>query len=119
MQAMDGRRINPELRELVVEACLALTLLDADRLEELAISCHALNRDLAGWTGNERAEARRQARDASREMGVFGCLLEQTRANLEVVNRVWERRCGGLEYSAGRGTGWGAWTPLEKCNGNH
>jgi len=38
---------NPELRQLVMEASQALARLDAGRLEELALSCKALNRELA------------------------------------------------------------------------
>jgi hypothetical protein len=34
------------LKDLVIEASRALARLDADRLEELALSCQALNRDL-------------------------------------------------------------------------
>jgi hypothetical protein len=37
----------PKLKELVVEASRALAQLDAERLEELALSCQALNRELA------------------------------------------------------------------------
>ena len=48
LQLRDGR-FNPELKALVVEASLALARLDADRLEELALSCQALNRDLSAW----------------------------------------------------------------------
>jgi len=113
-----GHRINPELRELVVEASLALARLDAERLEELALACRALNRDFAGMGGDGRGELRRQAHDASREMDIFGRVLNATRANLEVMNRVRERRRGGLEYPAWRSTGWAPWPLTEKCDGN-
>ena len=117
MQA-DGRSgIHPELRKLVVEASLALCRMDAERLEELAFSCSALNRDLAGLSGEERGEFERRARNASREMAVLGRVLEATRGNLEVMKRVRERR-GGLEYRAVQGAGWAAWPPLEKYHGN-
>ena len=91
--------MNPELKELVVEASLALARLDADRLEELALSCQALNRDLApGSARSERAELARQAREAAGDMAVFARVLEATRANLEVMNRLRELRDGRLEY---------------------
>ncbi len=38
MQELEARHGNPELKELVVEASRALARLDADRLEELALS---------------------------------------------------------------------------------
>ena len=87
-----------ELREMVVEASLALARLDADRLEELAIFCAALNRDPAGLRIPERQEINRQARDASDEMAVFARVLEATRANLDVMNRLRELRGGQRGY---------------------
>jgi len=119
MQATSGHWIHPVLRELVAEASLALARLDADRLEEMAISCRALNRDLAAMSSDKRGEMRREARDASRDMEAFGRVLDATRSNLEVMKRVQERRRGGLEYPAGRGTGWVPWPQAEKCDGNH
>jgi hypothetical protein len=95
-----GRR--PMLKELVVEASRALALLDADRLEELALSCQALNRDLTQTDAEARAALAREAQAAARDMAVFGKVLEGTRANLNVMNRLRELRGGPLEYSAGR-----------------
>ena len=97
-----------ELREIVVEASLALARLDADRLEELAISCAALNRDPAGLSIPERREIQRQAKHASDEMAVFGRVLEATRANLDVMNRLRELRGGKRGYPAtlARGSAW-------------
>lgn len=46
MLEMGEHRGRPKLKELVIEASRALARLDADRLEELALSCQALNRDL-------------------------------------------------------------------------
>ena len=82
----------------MVEASLALARLDADRLEELALSCQALNRDLSAWSGQERAEMARQAREAAGEMAIFARVLEATRANLDVMSRLRELRDGQLEY---------------------
>jgi hypothetical protein len=110
MQGIGSHGSNPELRALVVEASLALARLDAERLEELADLCRAFDRDLGPSGGGE--EYARQARDAAWEMAVFGRVLEATRANLEVVRRLRERRTALLEYGGARG-----WA--EKGHGNH
>src|SRR5579864_8205139 len=93
---------NPELREVVVEASLSLARLDAERLEELALWCWDFNRDLMRVGNADSAEWARQAREASGEMAVFGRVLDATRANLEVMKRLRERRAARLEY---RGSG--------------
>ena len=54
MSGSEMRRINPELKQLVAEASQALACLDADRLEELARSCQALNRELPNLQREER-----------------------------------------------------------------
>jgi len=89
-----AQRLHPELKQLIVEASLALARLDAERLEELALSCQALNRDLemAGVAG--RAGLARQAHDAQQNLAVFGRVLEATRANLEVMHRIRALRAG-------------------------
>ncbi|MFZ1085915.1 MAG: hypothetical protein WAN35_13200 [Terracidiphilus sp.] len=97
---------HPLLRELVVEASQALARLDAERLEELAISCQALNRDLAGMDGDARRQLVPQATAAAKDMAVFARVLEATRANLDVMNRLRERRAGQLEYRAGSRPEW-------------
>ena len=119
MQAVGDHRCNPQLRELVVEASLALARLDAERLEELALSCQALNRDLAGRARRER-DIERQAREASGEMAVFGRVLDATRANLEVMNRLRERGRGtpGISGRLAGGSA-GPWALAEKFDGNH
>ena len=94
--------MRPMLKELVVEASRALALLDADRLEELALSCQALNRDLTQADAEARAALAREAQAATGDLAVFGRVLEVTRANLNVMNRLRELRGGPLEYSAGR-----------------
>jgi hypothetical protein len=90
------------LKELVVEASRALARLDADRLEELALCCQALNRDLPHADGQARATLAREAQAATGDMAVLGRVLEATRANLQVMNRLRELRGEQLEYSAGR-----------------
>jgi hypothetical protein len=109
MQGIEGQ---PELRELVREASRALACLDAGRLEELALSCQALNRDPAA----ERTALARQAREAVGDLAVFGRVLEATRANLQVMNRLRELRAGRLEYKEHRAWGRAA---TESGHGNN
>lgn len=86
-------RIRPELKQVVAEASRALACLDADRLEELAGCCQALNRDLP-----TRAHLRRQAQEAKAGMETFARVLEATRANLSVMRRLRELRQGAAAY---------------------
>lgn len=89
----------PEIREIVLEASRALALLDAARLEEMALSCQRLNRNLASIGPPERADRARQARQAVGDMAVFARVLEATRANLDVMHRLRDLREGRLEYA--------------------
>lgn len=93
------RPANPVLRELVVEASHALALLDAARLEELALSCQALTQAQTSKDLSERALLALQAREAVADMAVFTRVLEATRANLNVMKRLHELRAGRLEYT--------------------
>ncbi len=99
MQEMGARRERLELKQLVAEASQALARLDAGRLEELALSCQALNRDLALAGLDDRALLAREAREAAGEMEIFARVLAVTRGNLQVMNRLRELRGGPLEYS--------------------
>jgi hypothetical protein len=101
MTGMGARRINPELRELVQEASRALTRLDADRLEELALCCQALNRGLPPAGDEARARLGRQSREAQRDMAIFARVLEASRDNFKVMRRLFEMRAGRLEYGSG------------------
>jgi hypothetical protein len=92
--------VHPELRELVREASRALSLLDADRLEELALSCRALNRALAETDSAKSIAGTREIQEATGEMARFGRVLEATRGNLRVLHRLREIRTGSLEYAA-------------------
>jgi hypothetical protein len=99
-------RGRPKLKELVVEASRALARLDADRLEELALSCQALNRDLTDrdlvhGDAADRAALAIECNEAKGDMAVFARVLEATRANLDVMNRLRELRAGRLEYRVG------------------
>lgn len=105
MQTMDGRSGHLKLKDLVIEASQALARLDTARLEELALSCQALNRDLserdlARMDGNARQELVLGAREAVGDMAVFARVLEITRDNLNVMNRLREFRVGWSKYRA-------------------
>src|SRR5208282_656941 len=88
-----------ELKALIAEASRVLARLDTGRLEELALSCQALNRRLIPANVEERRKLAQQAREASADMAVFARVLDATRANLNVMNRLRELRMGRLEYS--------------------
>lgn len=98
MRELRVRPANPQLKELVLEASQALARLDGLRLEELAQSCQALNRDLAILCPDERTELAHQAREAAADMAVFARVLEATRSNLKVMKRLKELHAGRLEY---------------------
>jgi hypothetical protein len=92
-----------EMKELVREASAALARLDAERLEELARCCQALNRDLRSRPGtqgrNELATTlATQMREAAGEFVVFTRVLEATRVNLEVMMRLKAFQQEQLEY---------------------
>jgi len=106
----------PELTELVCEASHALARLDSKRLEELALSCQALNRELVPSNSAARADQARQAREASEEMVVFARVMEATRANLNVMKRLRELRAGRLEYGEAQMR---PWAGTVSGNGNH
>jgi hypothetical protein len=103
VQEQGKAKPDPEMKELVREASAALARLDAERLEELARCCQALNRDL-----RKRPETRgqidigaalaEQAREAAGEFVVFTRVLEATRANLEVMMRLRALQQEQLEY---------------------
>jgi hypothetical protein len=107
---------HPMLRDLVMEASQALARLDAERLEELALSCQALNRDLARMDGDARQVLVPQAKAAAGDMAVFARVLEATRSNLDVMNRLRARRLGQLEYRAGSRP---EWRRTESAHGNN
>lgn len=93
------------LKEVVAEASRALANLDADRLEELARSCRVLGSDLVLSEPGTRAAVARQAREAAGGMAIFARVLEATRANLNVMNRLRHLRGNGLEYSESQARG--------------
>jgi type VI protein secretion system component VasA len=116
MQEFKPGREEPELKALVVEASQALARLDRGRLEELSVSCEALNRNLPALTAAGRGELARQAREAVEDLAVFARVLDATRANLKVMGRLRELRTIRLEYSERQVSGWGG---TESGHGNH
>jgi hypothetical protein len=116
MQGVADRR---ELKELVAEASCALARLDADRLEELALSCQILNRELKSGGGGDLGRLAKQARAAAADMAVFGRVLDATRANLNVMNRLRELRGGGQEYDEWAGLASRGWTAAEGSRGDN
>lgn len=103
------REVRPGLKALVAEASQALARLDTARLEELALSCAALNRDISPLKPADKEALAREAREAVGEMAVFARVLEATRGNLRVMNRLRELRMGRLEYSERQAAG-GGWS---------
>lgn len=103
MQEIGAGQVHPELKDLVVEASQALSRLDADRLEELVLSCQALNRELMPESAED---LKRQGREAAGEMAVFARVLEATRANLNVMNRLRQLRADRLDYGEVQGREW-------------
>jgi hypothetical protein len=108
--------VRPALRDLVLQASRALARLDADRLEALAVSCQALNRDLDSPGSVERGSLTSEVRDAVGGIGALARVLDATRTNMLVMSRVRELQAELLEYgpSAGRG-----WRPMETKHGDN
>ena len=119
MQELERHRAHPDLKELVAEASRALARLDADRLEELALSCQALNRDLAPLTAERRVTLAREAGAVAGDMAVFARVLEVTRANLDVMNRLRELHRGRLEYGEAHARTGGGWASPESGYGDN
>jgi hypothetical protein len=108
--------LHPALRLIVVEATEALARLDADRLEELVLSCKKLSREFSPHPESYDAAASTSLlvagippsfteknlhlnRSASPEMAVFSRLLSLTRENLAVFTRARVQGDSPLEYS--------------------
>jgi len=118
MRELNLPREDFEIREVIAEASQALAQLDADRLEELALACQALNRDRGlidgADSGSDTGAGRRrsdetlarQAREAAGEMRAFRRVLDATRANLTVMRRLRQLREGRIEYSEAQARGW-------------
>jgi len=100
MESQPEGRVEFDLKNVIREASRALALLDTDRLEELAFSCQALNRNPIP---QDYAEQARIAREARRDLIVFERVLEVTRANIGVMRILQKSRKGRLEYHPGEG----------------
>ena len=96
----------PVLKDLVRDASSALARLDSVRLAELAASCEALNRELPENGGSGSADVLDEAREALREMSIFERVLDATRGNMRVIERLAELREGRVEYSERQAKGW-------------
>jgi hypothetical protein len=85
---------NRELKSLLLEASQALARLDARRLEEIALLCTALIREdsQCGLSALNSPEIRK-------ELTVFGCVVEATKANLGVLRSLRDRENLDLDYS--------------------
>jgi hypothetical protein len=89
-----------ELNQLVGEASRSLVRLDADRLEELALSCQAFQRSLSTVQGDAPAMTSQAALEVRRHMATFGRVLEVTHGNLDVSRQIRNFEAGLLEYMA-------------------
>lgn len=98
--------VGPKLKAMVTAASQALARLDAARLEELALSCAALNRAMAPLRASDPQTLVGEARAAAGEMAVLARVLEATRGNIRVINRLRELRLGRLEYGDRPANGW-------------
>jgi len=116
MKHMGESRMGLDLRELVVEASQALACLDAERLEDLALSCHTFNRCLEAGNPAERAAQAVVAGELVHEMAVFARVMEATRANRNVMRRLRDLYAGRLEYGQRPGP---KWTIPENAYGDH
>lgn len=98
----------PDLKVLVREASQALARLDASRLEELAASCRILNQSPQSKSAKN---SELETREAQGEMVIFARVLEATRSNLKVMQRLRELRQANFartEYSERQARGWPA-----------
>jgi hypothetical protein len=90
-------RVHPSLKDMITEASLALARLDSDRLEELGLSFEALTRGLGNPDENKEISFECEARDTVQQMAVFSRVLEATRSNLNVMQRLREMRARRVE----------------------
>ena len=113
MQSQADCGVGVDLKQIIQEASCSLALLDADRLEELALSCQALNRRPIREDTVAQAKIDNEAR---RDLAVLGRVLESTWANIGVMRQSLKSRESRLEYSPEERT---AQSQPETSNGNH
>jgi hypothetical protein len=104
------------LKNMLVEASVALAHLDANRLEEMALSCAALIRDMDQVRCNAKNQCESGSGDALQEMAILARVLEATRTNLKVMRRLREVRAAQLEYGPAQGD---CNAPEESGHGDH
>jgi len=80
------------LRGIVQQATEALIAMDAQRLEELALCCADLNRELEGARMSPETAA--DFRASAEDMELLNRILFETRANLAVFSRLHVMRLG-------------------------
>lgn len=115
MRELNLRRQSLDIRGVVAEASLALARLDADRLEELALTCQTLNQiesDVDHPNSIYDHTLARQVREAAHDMRILGRVLESTRANLAVLRRLRQLRGAKIEYSEAQARGWAPPDPV-------
>lgn len=88
--------MRPHLKTLVQEAAQALSALKADQLEDFAHACQAINRDLSLETKHAYTCELLAAR---KEMAALAKILDVTRANVRVIERIRLMRTNRLEYA--------------------
>ena len=98
MPKATNKMVRPELKTLLAEAAQSLAKLDAERLEELALSCQALNRD---GGSDEQELTIQEMREAKQDMTVLAKVLKATRTNAAVMTRLRELHARRMEYSVG------------------
>ena len=74
------------LDQIVRQATAALVSMDASRLEELALCCADLNRELK--ESGQWGDTARTLVDARQELKLLELVLQETRANLSVLSRL-------------------------------
>ncbi len=116
MREAERSRAHPELKDVLAEASQALARLDADRLEEMVHGCQALGRELETAGPEKRAALARQSAEATKDLAILARVIEATRANLNVMNRLRELRGDRLEYKEAQVSGRGR---AEGGHGDH
>jgi hypothetical protein len=90
----------PELKNMLAEASHALAHLEADRLEEMALSCAALVRDMDQTRYDAQGPFESGSGEAMQKMAIFARVLEATRTNLNVMRGLRTKRSVQLEYGS-------------------
>jgi len=96
MRRAGGGPVGSDLEAIVREAAWALAHLEAERLEELAVTSRGLNCDECR---NALADDGRDG-EARFALAVLGRMVELTRTSLQVLRRI---RARGIEYGCAQG----------------